>query len=225
MKILRSNQGFTVLEILIALLLITVVMAVAISDPFSNSKELDKEVDNVQRAIRFMGDEAVLKNSVIRFHFLLNSEPQQYAIEYGPSDQFVLPPEDEPVATLSVEEEAREEKEKKELNLKFNKVQEFQESNYEVNSNVRIIGVGQASSNQLKTTGEVSIYAFATGEKDQSLVFLGNEETVVSLEIEPFTNNVNKNTYPLDSSKNLDMIEAQNQKAKEIFEAWAKNQK
>lgn len=225
MKIIRSNQGFTVIEILIALLLITIVMAVAISDPFSGSKELDKEVEHVQRAIRFMGDEAVLKNSVIRFHFFLDKEPQEYAIEYGPSDQFVLPPEDEAPETLSIEEAEKAEKENKDLNLKFNKVKEFQESNYEVNENVRIVAIGQASSNELKTKGEVSLYAFATGEKDQAIIFVGNETSVVSLEIEPFTNNVNKNTYPLDSSSNLDMIEAQNKKAKEIFESWAKNQK
>jgi prepilin-type N-terminal cleavage/methylation domain-containing protein len=71
-KLLLKNQGFTVIEILVALVLITLVMAVAISDPFNSSEDLYKEADGLERSIRFMGDEAALRNSVVRIHFLLD---------------------------------------------------------------------------------------------------------------------------------------------------------
>lgn len=223
-KLLKSNQGFTVIEILIALVLITLVLAMALSDPFNTAKDLDQESDNIERATRFMGDEAVLRNAVIRLHFMLDKAPQEYAVEYGPSDSFILPPEPEfETTTQSKEEEERAAKQTKETNLKFNKVQEFQESNKEMPDDVKIIGIGNGNSQKLKTSGDVSIYTFPTGEKDDAIIILANDETVISLEINPFNQKIEKKTHKLENISNREINDLQAAKAKEIFETWLKD--
>lgn len=222
-KILKSNQGFTVIEILIALVLITLVLAMALSDPFSTRKDLDQESDQIERAVRFMSDEAVLRNSVVRLHFMLDKAPQEYAVEYGPSSSFILPPEPEfETAVQSKEEEEKTNKLLKETNLKFNKVQEFQESNKEIPEGVRIVGVGNGNSQKLKTTGDVSIYTFPTGEKDDALIILANEDTMISLAVNPFNQKIDKETHKIEGAPNRELQDLQADKAKEIFEKWLK---
>ena len=223
-KILLKNQGFTVIEILVALVLITLVMAVAISDPFNSSEDIYKEGDALERSIRFMADEAALRNSVVRLHFFLDKEPQEYAVEYGPSDQFILPPEPEfETKTENLEEQEKLKKETKELNLKFNKVLEFQESNTEIRESVKILGIGLANSKYLKKSGDVSIYTFASGEKDDAIIIIGNDETLLSLEIDPFNQKIRRNTTKLELGNQTDISMAQEEKAKEIFEKWSKD--
>lgn len=223
-NILKSNQGFSLLEILIALALIAIVTAITISNPFNNDRELDNEVGKLESAVRFMSDEAVLRNSVVRLHLLLDNTPQEYAVEFGPSDDFVIADESEENNTISPSEQEKLEKQGKELNLKFNKVQEFQESNHSVNENVRLIGIGNAYSKKLKTDGDVSLYTFATGEKDQSVIYLGNDKTVVSIEVSPFTKKIKKTSHNLDDQKNTDIMEAQKEKAAELFSTWLSSQ-
>lgn len=212
------------MEILVALVLIVLVLGLTLSDSFSPNKALDEEVTKIERAVRFMSDEAALRNTVIRLHFLLDKEPQEYAVEYGPSESFVLPPSDEfETTTVSKEDEEKAKKATKDTNLKFNRIQEFQESNQEISSDVKIIGYGSSSSKKLKTTGEVSLYAFPSGEKDDAIIILATEESIVSLAVSAFNQKIDKKTYPLDNISNRDIKELQEDKAKEIFETWLKD--
>lgn len=223
-KILKSNQGFTVIEILIALVLIISILGLVLSDPFSTSADLDQQSDDIERATRFMSDEAALRNAVVRLHFMLGKAPQEYAIEYGPSDTFILPPvSDFETTTVSKEEEEKAAKLLRETNMKFNKVVEFQESNTEVHESVKIIGIGHSNSQKLKSTGDVSVYAFPTGEKDDAIIIMANEERMISLEINPFNQKVEKKTFKIEALGNTDILDVQNQKAKEIFETWLKD--
>jgi prepilin-type N-terminal cleavage/methylation domain-containing protein len=223
-KLLKSNKGFTLIEILIAFVLILFVLSIAMSDAFNTSADLDKESDNLERAVRFMSDEAALRNAVVRLHFMLKKAPQEYAIEYGPSDSFILPPESEfENKVLSLEEEEKAAKQTKEINLKFNKVQEFQDSNTEISENVKILGIGNANSQKLMSNGDVSIYSFPTGEKDDALILLANEEKVISLEINPFNSKIEKKSHKIEPVGNRELIDLQNEKAKEIFETWLKD--
>lgn len=219
----KNQQGFTIVEILVALFLIALVLSLALSDNFSTSDDLDKEASNMQRAVRFMSDESALRNSVVRLHFLLDKEPQEYAVEYGPGDSFILPPAQEfETATLSPEEEEKIKKSLKATNMKFNKIQEFQESNTEISENVKVLGIGHATSKRLSDKGEVSLYAFPTGEKDDALIIMASDEEVVSLRVNPFSQDVDKKSYKLENIGNRDLIIIQKEKAKEIFEEWLK---
>ncbi len=220
-KILQSNQGFTLIEILVALVLIAIVMTLALPDSFSTAGDLDEQSDDIERAVRFMSDEAALRNSVIRLHFMLGKAPQEYAIEYGPSSSFVLPPESEIEPTiLSKDEQEKADKEASSLNLKFNKIKEFQESNKEVDEDIKILGIGHSSAKKLKTTGDVSIYTFPTGEKDEAIVILGDDQKIISLEISAFNQKITKKSYNIEATGNRDIVDVQAEKAKEIFDKW-----
>jgi prepilin-type N-terminal cleavage/methylation domain-containing protein len=223
-NLLRSNQGFTVIEILVALVLVVLVLSLAMSSSFNSSSHLDEEAENLERAVRFMSDESALRNSVVRLHFMLTKAPQEYAIEYGPSDSFILPPEPESeAASLSKEEQEKADALLKSVNMKFNKVQEFQDSNSQVAEDVKILGIGSSASSKFKDTGDVSIYAFPTGEKDDALILLATDEAVVSLEINAFNQRIEKTTHKLENLSNREIADLQAQKAKEIFEQWLKN--
>lgn len=225
-KILNSNQGFSLLEILIALVLIITVTGLTIGGQFNNDEDLRTESLALERAIHFMSDEAALKNSVIRLHFMLDRAPQEYAVEYGPSDSFILPPEtDADSKVLSKEDEEKIAKAKKEMNLKFNKIKEFQESNTEVSESVKILGIGTSSAKALKTTGDASIYAFPTGEKDDAIILMADENSIISLEVDPFGQKVDRKVTPVEAVGNREINDVLNEKAKEIFETWLRDKK
>jgi prepilin-type N-terminal cleavage/methylation domain-containing protein len=222
-QLIKSNQGFTVIEILVALVLVVLVLSMALSDTFSGSSHLEDESEKIERALRFMGDEAALRNSVVRIHFILNRAPQEYAVEYGPSDSFILPPEPEYEASLSKEEQEKADAETKAVNLKFNKVQEYQDSNSQVAEDVKILGIGNSTSKRFKETGDIAVYAFPSGEKDDALILLADDDAIVSLELDAFSSKIEKRTHKLENLSNREITELQTQKAKEIFEEWIKN--
>lgn len=225
-KILHSNKGFTLIEILIAFVLILIILSLVMSDSFNNSADLDNQSNDLERAVRFMSDEAALRNSIVRLHFMLGKAPQEYAIEYGPSDSFILPPASESESKVqSKEDEEKAAKLTKEINLKFNKIQEFQESNTEVPDSVKILGIGNSSSEKFVSTGDVSIYSFPTGEKDDALIVLANDESVISLAISPFNSKIEKKTIKIEKVGTREIADLQTEKAKEIFETWLKDNK
>jgi len=223
LKSLNNEQGFTLIEILVALFLIVLVTSLALNGPLSSRSTLDKEVNSLERAIRFMTDEAALKNTVIRLHFFLDKEPQEYALEFGPSDSFILPPKSEFETKVETkEEEDIKKKEVKNLNQKFNKIAEFQESNSELPTNIKVIGVATPQSEKLQMAGEVSIYAFPTGEKDDALVLVASDEDIISIKVNPFSMKLEHQAYSLGKTTEKELLEKQQQKAKEIFEKWQK---
>lgn len=221
-----NQQGFTLIEILVALFLVALVMGLAISNPFSSSQEIEKEVNNLERAIRFMADESAFRNTITRLHLFLNKEPQEFAVEYGPSSQFVLPAksDDEP-KILTKDEEEKKTKEAKNINTKFARISEFQESNSEFNQNVKIIAVGNSQTHELQTTGEFSLYSFPSGEKDEAFIALAQDDTVATLTTTAFTSKFTHNYYHLDKNDGKELTEAQQKKAKELFETWLKEKK
>lgn len=221
--LLKNNQGFTLIEILVALVLIALILGISISSPFSSRNDLDKDVNGIERAIRFMSDEAALKNAVVRLHFILDKDPQEYAVEYGPSDSFILPPKPEFETKVETkEEEDKKKKDTKNLNMKFAKVTEFQEQNTELTSGIKVIGIATPQSEKLQTKGEVSLYAFPTGEKDEALVLVGSDEDIISLKVDAFSMKIERETHPLGkpTSGEKDLAELQMKKAQEIFEKW-----
>ncbi|MFA6237531.1 MAG: prepilin-type N-terminal cleavage/methylation domain-containing protein [Bacteriovorax sp.] len=224
-RLLKNQRGFTLIEILVALFLMALVLAITISSPFSSRNDLDKDVNSLERSIRFMSDEAALKNAVVRLHLMLDRTPQEYAVEYGPSDSFILPPTADFETTAETKEEIeKRKKETKSLNQKFNKVQEFQDKNNEMTGEIRIVGVATSQSQKLQTEGEVSIYAFPTGEKDEALVLVASDEDIISLKISPFSMKIDREVQPLGKgdSSDKDIASIQQKKAKEIFEKWQK---
>ena len=220
---LKKNDGFTLIEILVAMVLMTIILGISLSGSFSSRGNLDNDVNSIERALRFMSDEAALKNVVVRLHFMLDQKPQEYAVEYGPSDSFILPPNAEnETKTVSLEEAEKSKKIAKELNLKFNKVQEFQDNNYEMADNIKIIGVGTSQSIKLQSSGEISTYTYPSGEKDDALVLIASDDAIISLKVDPFSMKIERQIYPLENTNSGDLAALQQAKATEIFEKWQK---
>jgi hypothetical protein len=73
------------------------------------------------------------------------------------------------------------------------------------------------------STGDVSVYSFPTGEKDDALILLANEEEVISLEINPFNSKIEKKKFKITPVGTRELGDLQTEKAKEIFETWLKD--
>ncbi|MDC1174003.1 type II secretion system protein [Bacteriovoracaceae bacterium] len=224
----NKQQGFSLIEILVALGLIALVISTftTSSGMFSNRQKLDESLDSIRRAIRFSQDEAALKNKIVRIRFLLDKRPQEFAVEFGPSDNFVIPKSIVGQAEVSSLKEQEElEAEKKSIDKKFSKVDEFQEDNYEFSEKVRIISYGSTLFKSLVSEGDVSMYFYPSGEKDSALIFLATDEELSSLSIPSFTMDF-ETEYMVNSeevSGSLDeLIEIYTDKAKGIFEKWLK---
>lgn len=221
-----SEQGFSLIEILVALLLVAGIMALGISNPFGGNAEIETEVKNLKRAISYMSDESAIRNTVTRLHLHLNKEPQEYAIEYGPSSQFVLPAKSEDsINILTKEEEEQKAKENKEINSKFARISDFQDSNAELDSSVKVFAIGDSKSKTLQETGEVSVYSFPSGEKDEVFLALYQDETIATITTSAFSSKIDHNYYHLDKKDENLMKEERLKKAKELFETWLKDKK
>jgi prepilin-type N-terminal cleavage/methylation domain-containing protein len=222
-KISRGQAGFSLLEILVALTLGAMLYGLFATSANDSRDHLDQVMNNLKRAIRFSVDEAALRNSIIRVHFELDKEPQNWNVEYGPDSQFVLP--NKKIESRSkLGERAKEELEAefKELNKKFNPVTEFNDGLREISPLVRILGIGSALSDEFITEFEHSLYIYPTGEKDNGIIILATDEEVASLTINPFTLELETQYRPLKLEGNtIEQIEGQKYEiAKDMFESW-----
>ncbi len=213
---LRSQKGFTLIEILVGLFLISLIFAVVNIDydEFTPSNSLNKAVSKLETAIRFAQDESTLRNTIVRLHIYLEKEPQQYSVEYGPSEGFVLP------SVLLSDDQEDNEKREKNINKQFNLVKEFSSKNEKIPKYVKIIGVGSSLYKKLLTEFEASIYVYPTGEKDDAIIFLATEEELISLEITQFEQEITKKKYKLENLSGKELQEEQIKIAKDIFSKW-----
>ncbi len=220
---LNNSKGFSLIEILIALALAGVVLGLVFSNNGGDQLKLDETVKDLTRAINFMGDEAALKNRVTRVHFKLGKEPQEWALEFGPSENFVLPAKKEESAQVESDEEAEKRKnEEKQFENNFGKVTDFNEKNFEIDENIKIVGVGTMLQDTLMTQGETSIYAFPSGEKDESIIFITNFNDVISLKVRPFLGGVETRTFSLKERKEEDLENQIKGLVEEEYQKWKK---
>jgi prepilin-type N-terminal cleavage/methylation domain-containing protein len=222
---LLNQKGFTLLEILVALFLAVILLATVISGNSNSRQEIEGSLSNIERAIRFSGDEAALRNTLVRIRFLLNKDPQEYVVEYGPNDTFVLPTEAfENLEELSIKEREITDKKIKKLNQKFTRVSEFQDENKTLNEGIRIIGVGTDQSQKLITEFETSIYIYPTGERDNAFIVLGSDTEVISVSVDAYNFNLDRIYVELeDYEDENDMFNQQEKVAKEMYANWLKN--
>lgn len=216
-----NQKGFTLIEILVALVLVSLIIGVAVSDPFSQRKNLEEDLDQIERGLRYMSDEAALKNTVVRLRVLLNKEPHEWAIEYGPSENFVLPQKEELGAqTESLEEEEERKKEEKAINMNFNRISDFNESNTELKDNVKFVAIATRLTGKLQNKGEANVYAFPGGEQDEAIIMLHTEEEIATLELEAFSSTIKRSFYSLQDRKEEDFENKIKGLSEEIYNQW-----
>jgi prepilin-type N-terminal cleavage/methylation domain-containing protein len=218
---LVKQKGFTLIEILVAMAIIALVLGVVVGNIGTESEDtLNDSVQYFERSLRFSVDESALRNAVVRLHFQLDKNPAEFNIEYGPDEDFVLP--SVKVSLVQSLEEARAIKARnKKLNQQFNRIKEFEKQNKIFPEEVRIIGVGTSTSEKLITEGEVSLYVFPTGEKDDGIIVLATESVVTGLSFNPFNNDFSTIRKSMEGDGE-DPYEEQVELAREIYGEWLK---
>ena len=226
-------KGFSLLEILIALFIGAIILGLGLGLKFESSarEKMEETMDLIERAVRFGVDEAVLRNRIIRLHFLLEEQPPQFSMEYAPEEDFVLSKKIvdwENEDDLDTEEKEKQREFLEELNKQFQPVQEFQEGGQPLPEGVRIFGVATGAFERLISGPEVSLFIYPTGEKDGALIVLGNDEEMATLSIEEFTLDFErewiKNPPFLSEDEDDDEVEiptpAQMEKTKGLYKQW-----
>jgi prepilin-type N-terminal cleavage/methylation domain-containing protein len=218
--ILKSDRGFSLIEILVALLLAGLVFLVIPSgDSAQKHRDLQSAVADINRAIRFASNEAILRNTVARLRISLDKDPIEYNVEYGPPGNMPLPEMAEQTH-LSLAEEKAEQEKSASLDKQFTKVEEFAEIRHELSRDVLILGVASSSQKKLFKDRDASIYFYPTGEKDAALIFFGTDEEIAWLEIQPFLMESNSTFETLSTESVAKKDDIIHTRMDEIYKEW-----
>ena len=219
-NILNNHRGFSLIEIMVALLLAALVfIAIPSGDSASKHRNLKTAVEDIERSVRFASNEAVLRNTVVRLRLSLEKEPMEYTVEYGPAGNLPLPDMPEKIS-LSLEEEKSRKEKLTALDRQFTKVEEFEDIKHEIHPDVTILGMANSSQKKLITQGEASIYFYPTGEKDAALIFFSTVEEFAYLEIEPFLAETNSFYEPIKTGSVAKLEDILQTRMDEVYKEW-----
>ncbi len=221
-KSLKGHDGFSLLEVLVALSLMAIIFTLVIKGTSNSRDQIDEALENIERSVRFASDESALRNTVIRVHFFLDKNPAEFAVEYGPSDSFMLPATSEEGAVKSLADLEKSEKEQKKIDQSFSRITEFQEKNSKLPNDIRLVAVGSSVQTSPQTEGQSSIYMFPTGEKDSAIIVVGNNEEIAALVIDGFSGDFQRVYKTIDSTTKENLNEIQTKMALDLFKEWQK---
>ena len=215
-----NDQGFSLIEILVALVLAALIfLAVPSNDSVQKHRDLKSAVDDLDRSVRFAGNEAVLRNTVVRLRISLDKSPVEYTVEYGPVGNLPLP--DMPEKTSQSLAEAKVEEERRNaLDRQFTKVEEFEDIKHKISEDVTILGMASTSQKKLMKEGEATLYFYPTGEKDGGLIIFSTIEEIAYLEIAPFLSETNSVFEPLKTSGVAKLEDILQTRMDEVYKEW-----
>lgn len=220
-KVTSNHKGFTLIEMLVALLLVTIVLSVVSGTSFSTRRNLDEALSDIERGIRFSTDEAALRNAMIRVKFNFDEDPQTWSVEFGPDGNFVLPANKTQAVTSKSEDEQNKKKRSK-IDKKFSRVKEFSDGEKEFSAGVRIIGMATTLTQSMMLQGENALYIYPTGEKDSAIIVVATDDELASIKVSPFTMDLERKYYAIDLDSSDDIIDKQVEMAEEIYQEWLK---
>lgn len=180
-------------------------LAIPSSDSTQRHRDLKNAIDNIDRAVRFAQNEAILRNAIVRLRLDLESTPANYMVEYGPSGNIPLP-ETPDVSKLSVAERKMWSEQEKKFSSQFTPVEEFEDIKFEIHEEVMVLGVGSGEQKGLIQDGQPSIYFYPTGEKDAAIFFLATTQEFAYLEVSPFLNRT-KTYFEILNTESVSRIE------------------
>jgi prepilin-type N-terminal cleavage/methylation domain-containing protein len=216
----HSQQGFSLVEILVALVLAAMIfLAVPSSDHVQNHRDLKSAIDDLDRAVRFASNEAVLRNSVVRLRLSLEKNPVEYTVEFGPKGNLPLPDMPEK-ASKSLADDKAEADQRAALDRQFNKVEEFEDIKHEISPNVNILGMASTSQKKMMKDGEATLYFYPTGEKDGGLIICSTVEEIAYLEVAPFLADTNMVFEPLKTSSVAKLDDILQTRVDEVYKEW-----
>ncbi|EQC46032.1 Tfp pilus assembly protein FimT/FimU [Bacteriovorax sp. Seq25_V] len=212
----HEQSGFTLLEILVALALVTIVLMMVAGTSFSSRQNLDEMLNKVERIVRFASDEASLKNQFIRLSVELDTEEQKIKLEYADDANLVLEapkenPDDE------IRDDDKKEK-KKEEDKSFSTVSDFDSDEFSLPVGVKFVAIGTSLSKNLIKNSTAPIYFYPTGEKDSAIIIFATDTEIATVEIKSFGQVIDRNYYKLDET-NFDIV---NEKTLELADGLYK---
>lgn len=221
-RLIKGHEGFSLLEVLVALSLVALIFSLVTLGSSSPREKIDEALNNIERSVRFASDESTIRNAVIRLHFFMDKTPNEFAVEYGPADSFMLPAPSEESSVKSLADVEKAEKDQKKLNQNFNRVKEFQEKNATLPDDVRLIAVGTSVQANPQSEGQPSLYMFPTGEKDSAIIIVGNNEEVAALSVDGFSGDIERVYKKIEDVSKDNLNETQLKMAQDLFKEWQK---
>ena len=219
-KIISNHQGFSLIEILVALVLAALIfLAIPSSDHVQKHRDLKTAVDDLDRSVRFASNESVLRNTVVRLRISLDKSPIEYTVEYGPAGNLPLPDMPEKLSK-SLEEEKADLEKRASLDRQFTKVEEFEDIKHDISDYVTILGMASSSQNALMKDGEAVLYFYPTGEKDAGLIIFSTTDEIAYLEIAPFLSETNSVFEPLPTSGVAKLEDILQTRMDEVYKQW-----
>lgn len=218
-----GHHGFTLVEIMVALMLVVLVFAIIPNQIGSDDHaKLEESIQEIDRAVRFSINESILRNSITRLYIDLDKEPQEYVVEYGNSANIVLPTlgDDD---RMSIKEREQQKKIIKSLDAQFNRVDEFADETKKFPDGVSVQAIASSYINNLKKDGALAIYFYPTGEKDNTLIFLSTDQEISWIDIPPFENKTFVDFYTFTESELVNLDISLDNKIKEIYDKWIKD--
>ena len=218
-----STKGFTLLEILIALGLMSLVFSFALNYNFSSRQLLEAEVKKIERAIRYSGDETSLRNKIIRIKFDLEKTPQSFTIEYGPDDNFVLPAKKYPEKDSLTETKLKKlSKDLKKIDKKFIPLSDISAENLVIDEALKIIGIGIIEDQKIVYDFYPSIHFYPSGERDGVVIFVASEQEIIGIVVSPFKNDIQNIYRELVYNEYNEIEEVQYETMMSIFQDYLK---
>lgn len=218
-----GHHGFTIVEIMVALMLVVLVFGLIPMQMDSDDRsKLEESIQELDRAVKFSINESILRNSVTRLTINLEADPQEYIVEYGTTANIVLPnlgDEDR----MSLKEREQQKKMIKNLDAQFTRVEEFANKPKIFPEGVTILAVASSYLDKVRKDGQLAIYFYPTGEKDNSLIFIGTDQEVSWINIPPFENKTMVDYYTFTESELVNLDISQDNKVKEVFDQWIKD--
>lgn len=218
----KAQKGFTLIEILVALFLVVIILSLVGGNPFSTRANLERNIFDLETALRYARDEASLRNAIVRLR--LNFEhPQSYSLEYGPNDNFVIPLDlyTNESAVRSRREDELIDQAQSEIDSRFNRVQAFQGGVRQFHDGVSLIAAATTLSQSLMSENEFAIYVYPSGEMDAGIIILGSDDEVGILTFESFVDDYEIDFIGLDFSRNVENIyDLHFDMAQRLYQEW-----
>ena len=185
----RHNQGLSLIEILVALVIASLLFYVSVSTPGSSERDnLDRAMDTMEKIINFSINESILRNRITRAHFDLTNEIPLIKVEFNSDTQFVLPDlKQYDEENLGIEEREAKERLIKKVNSKFKSIEDVDPENLKIPEQIQILGIATSLRPSLIADDETSIYVYPSGERDSALIVFAAFDQIAALTIEPYT--------------------------------------
>lgn len=218
-----NQKGFSLIEIMVAIVLIaTILMSVTFTNPQSDRKKINEAIDNVDRAIRFASSEAVLRNSLVRIKFNLDSTPQEFSVEYANSNNLTIEKQKD-LSKLSLLEREKEKEKQKSFNSQFTKASDFADAPIKVNPDIQIEGVATSYTGEVIREGEFGVYFYPTGERDNAAIFFSSFSEIGMLSIAAFAPDTQADFLPISQAEQDNYNGNRDRKIEELYRLWLKD--